>query len=170
METSKRDGAPAAFDVGAHGLDLLKLFSDLIMQASSDLWVSSGLFLTSNGVLLVALFTQANIGLWTEVTLGVFGILLAFAWRAARLWATGRVRAWAKRAENLQDRIGIPKEFAVWGEKFYAGVKFTKTKAWISKVYDFDLVMLMVLNWAFVMLWALVLAAAGGQAGLWPFP
>ena len=164
------DGTTAAqFDIQAQGLDLLKLLSDLVTRASQDLWVSSGLFLTANGILLVALFTGAYPDVWATTTIGIFGLLLSFTWSIVMRSATRREDLWRKKARDLQDKLGISTEFAPWGEdRFYIGVQVTKSK-WLKTKVD-DRVMMQLVGLAFYALWALVLVAAGGAAHLWKFP
>ena len=154
METTPRDTAPR-FDVKIQGFDLLKVLGDLLMQEEANLWVASGLFTTANSVLLVALFGTSVSALSLGVV-GGFGLLLSFAWMVALGWVRFRMNRWTNRVKALQDRVGIPEEISPWGGK--SPVRVSNWK------------MLYVVDLAFYLFWGLVLAAAGGQAGLWKFP
>jgi hypothetical protein len=150
-------------------MELLKLLSDLAMRAGQDLWVSSGLFLTANGILLVALFNGAYPAVWSTAIIGGFGFLLSLTWGVVIASARKRENLWRKMAKAAQDSLRIPSELAPWGiERFYFGVQVTRPK-WLTFTAD-DRALLQMVDFGFYFLWAVVLIAAGGAAGLYKFP
>lgn len=150
MEKPSSETIPR-FDVHTDGVDLLKLFSDLIMQEDSNLWVASGLFSAANGVLLVALFSGTTPLFWTGI-ITVFGILLSFAWMLAIGWANWREGQWMKKARELQTRLGLPADLAPWGDKAPLAISNRR--------------MLWAVDIAFYLMWAFLLLATLEAAGI----
>ena len=125
--------------------------------------------LTANGILLVALFNGAYPVVWATTIIAIFGLLLSFSWNVVIGSVKRRADLWRKKARDLQDKLGVPGELAPWGEdRFYLGLQLSKSK-WLKTKAD-DRMMIQAVDLAFYVLWAFVLIAAGGAAGLWRFP
>ncbi len=151
MVEPKRGDAPPRFEVGDKGLELLKLLSDLASQEDNNLWLASGLFAAADGVLVLAAFTTP-IGYFWVASLAIFGFVLTFGWMVAIQWARARRNLWERKAKDLQGRLGIPPEFAPWGDKQEVSVP-----NWAA---------LMAMNLSFYVMWALVLLTALQQLGV----
>ncbi len=142
-------------DVQAHGLDLLKLTNDVLMQEFSNLWVASGLFAAANSLLVVALFSTP----YTTLSLGVislFGLVLSGAWTVAIQWARERIAFLRPKVSKLVEALGIPEELAPWGTFGKGSLRVPRAVGLVD-----------ILFYGF---WAFVLTAAGGTAGLYRFP
>ena len=95
-------------------------------QQDSNLWVQTGMFAAANGVLLVALLSAFDKLAHTgdaEIGFGLIGQTMCLCWLLVAARAGTRAIRYKSIARRLQEDLGVPREYLVWGEKEPPGIR-----------------------------------------------
>ena len=133
------------------GISQLDQLHAMERQQDSNLWASQAIFTATQGILLIALFSGTDKP-FAMVFLALVGLSVSVAWIITVVRARVYEKFWIDRAKKLQQDLGIPKQYTVWGDEPPRGIP-----GWTANA---------LLIATFVVVWLIVIGLALGLAGL----
>ena len=114
---SETEGATSeSWDVRTHGLEQLKELNAMERNQDRSYWASSAIFVAASAILAVVFFQQEDHYL-ARSAIGALGLLTTAVWLLTALRSHQFETQWMKKAEALEEKLGVNPKYRIWGER-----------------------------------------------------
>jgi hypothetical protein len=114
---SETEGAiPASWDVQTHGLEQLEELNAMERNRDRSCVASSAIFAVASAILAVVFFQQEEHYL-ARSAIGALGLLTTGFWLLVAMRSHQFETLWRKKAESLEEKLGVDPQYRVWGER-----------------------------------------------------
>ena len=114
METET--GASDPWDVRTNGIEQLKELNAMERNQDRSYWASSAIFVAATAILAVVFFQQEEHYL-ARSAIGALGLLTTAVWFLIALRSHQFETLWMKKAEALEEALGVDPKYRIWGER-----------------------------------------------------
>ena len=111
MEAAASD----TWDLQTHGLEQLRELNAMERNQDRSYWASSAIFVAANAILAVVFFQQEDHYL-ARTAIGGLGLLATAVWLLIALRSHQFETLWMKRAEALEEKLGVDPKYRIWGD------------------------------------------------------